>query len=391
MIGLKAKYPKLINELIAKYFVKLIGEQMKPIMKNIMRAALQLGSMNWKAYSHLILYADKAGWVLDWERQEMRKLCGKLDVPVVNSIWKYAAKPQSVFFFDQFFLQNDDWLKLLPNRIGFAYFHGRPNTGFETFDHIYQQLKRHHNDISRIQVTHSEMRNSVLSTGIDPAKVFQIPIGINLNFFPFRTLEMKQQARLEFGIPQSAFVIGSIQKDGIGWGDGMEPKLEKGPDILIATASRLKKDIPELLVLIVGPARGYVKAGLEQAGVRYIHIPQQPYPQVGKIFSALDMYLISSRQEGGPKAVLESMASGVPLVTTRVGHAMDIVKNGLNGWITDVGDVEALVAHSLEVYNSSLEGIQPILENARKIAEENSYEKQTSLWADFMKGFVDPK
>ncbi|MCL4268011.1 MAG: glycosyltransferase family 4 protein [Anaerolineales bacterium] len=362
---------------------------MKSFTKNIMRSALQLASMNWKAYSHLILYADNAGWVLDWERQEMLKLCNGLNIPVVKPIWKYAATPQSVFFFDQFFLQNDDWLELLPNRIGFAYFHGIPHTGFEMFDHIYQQLEKYHTDISRIQVTHSEMRNLILSTGIDPQKVFQIPIGINLGFFPFRAQEMKQKARQEFGIPQSAFVIGSIQKDGIGWGDGMEPKLEKGPDILVATASKLKKDIPELLVLLVGPARGYVKAGLEQAGVRYIHIPQQPYPQIGKIFSALDMYLISSRQEGGPKAVLESMASGIPLVTTRVGHAMDIVINGQNGWITDVGDVEALTAHSLEIYNASSSDIQPILENARKVAEENSYEKQTSLWADFMKGFVD--
>lgn len=362
---------------------------MKSFTKNIMRSALQLASMNWKAYSHLILYADNAGWVLDWERREMLKLCKELNIPVVKPIWKYAATPQSVFFFDQFFLQNDDWLELLPNRIGFAYFHGIPHTGFGMFDHIYQQLKKHHTDISRIQVTHSEMRNLILSTGIDPKKVFQIPIGINLGFFPFRTEEMKQKARQEFGIPQSAFVIGSIQKDGVGWGDGMEPKLEKGPDILVATVSKLKKDIPELLVLLVGPARGYVKAGLEQAGVRYIHIPQQPYPQIGKIFSALDMYLVSSRQEGGPKAVLESMASGIPLVTTRVGHAMDIVINGQNGWITDVGDVEALAAHSLEIYNASSSDIQPILENARKIAEKNSYEKQISLWADFMKGFVD--
>ncbi len=43
-------------------------------------------------------------------------------------------------------------------------------------------------------------------------------------------------AREAFDIPESAFVVGSFQKDGVGWGDGLEPKLIKGPDVLLAVA-----------------------------------------------------------------------------------------------------------------------------------------------------------
>ena len=45
-------------------------------------------------------------------------------------------------------------------------------------------------------------------------------------------------------------------------------------------------------------------------------------------YHALDAYVVPSRQEAGPKGVLESMATGVPLVTTRAGQAPDLVVEG---------------------------------------------------------------
>jgi glycosyltransferase involved in cell wall biosynthesis len=56
------------------------------------------------------------------------------------------------------------------------------------------------------------------------------------------------------------------------------------------------------------------------------------------------------------------MASGVPLVTTRVGQATDLVRHGENGWIVDVV--------------------------ARRTAEANTHETQLSQWREFMRGFV---
>jgi len=97
--------------------------------------------------------------------------------------------------------------------------------------------------------------------------------------------------------------------------------------------------------------------------------------------------MVTSRQEGGPKAVLESMASGVPLVTTKVGQAMDIVIHGVNGWMVEPEDAEGL-AHFGEKIMTHREDLGPILENARKTAEENSYTSQIPLWHDFMEGFV---
>ena len=361
---------------------------MRLLLEDTAKKIIQTVSWNWKPYSRLILYGDSVGWSLDWDMRELANISRRLGISLARPVWKHARTPQSIFYASQFFLTNNDWMQLLPNRIGFSYFHGAPGSGDAEFDAVFDALCRHHEKLSRIQVSHTAMFESVLQTGIDPSKVFRIPIGINLNFFPFRTMEIKRNARVELGVPHSAFVVGSFQKDGVGWDDGLEPKLIKGPDIFVETMKRLKKDIPELFVLLSGPARGYVKKGLEEANIPYRHTYLKSYPEIAKLFQALDLYVVASRQEGGPKAILESMASGVPLVTTRVGQAMDLVKHGENAWMVDVEDVDALAAHALQVYRSGSDSLQPILKAGRVTAEANSYESQIPLWAEFMKGFV---
>lgn len=362
---------------------------MKSLLQGIAKGVIRAASWNWKPYSRLILYGDSVGWSLDWDMRELARISRRLGVRLASPLWKHAATPQSVFFASQFFLENDEWFRFLPGRIAFSYFHGLPNTGDELMDRVYNGLRVHHEKITRVQVTHTEMRDVAVSTGIDPAKVFLIPIGINLDFFPMHSAERKKATREKLGIPQSAFVIGSFQKDGVGWGDGMEPKLIKGPDVFLAAIRLLKKDIPELFVLLTGPSRGYIKRGLDEMGVPYKHAYYKHYPEVAEMFAALDLYIVASRQEGGPKAVLESMASGVPLVTTRVGQAMDIVRHGVNAWMTDVENTEALAAFALQVYRSDSDSLNAILNAGRATAEANSYDSQTELWASFMNGFVE--
>jgi glycosyltransferase involved in cell wall biosynthesis len=361
---------------------------MKSVLQSVAKGVLKTASLGWKPYSRLILYGDDVSWSLDWDMRELAVISRKLGIRLAKPIWKHAASPQSIFFASQFFLENDDWFRFLPGHIAFSYFHGLPKIGDELMDRVYNGLCVHHDHITRVQVTHSEMCDVALSTGIDSSKVFLIPIGININYFPKQTAERKKANRNKLGIPQSAFVVGSFQKDGVGWGDGMEPKLIKGPDVFLETIRRLKHNIPELFVLLTGPARGYIKHGLEEMGVPYKHTYYKHYPEVAEMFAALDLYIVTSRQEGGPKAILESMSSGVPLVTTRVGQAMDLVKHGENAFMTDAEDVEALASFALQVYRAGDDALMPMLKAGRVTAEANSYESQIPLWAEFMKGFV---
>lgn len=344
-------------------------------------------SRAWPPYSRLCLVSDGANWVLSWEMRALEKLARRLGLRVTSAVYVPGVRRQAVFYADQFCLFNKG-LFTGGNRIGFCYYHGRPSPLEPQFEVCYRTLAQHHDQIQRLQVTNTVFRDFVLETGMNPEKVFIIPISIDLSWFQLQTLESRRKARSAYNLPQSAVIVGSIQKDGVGWGDGMEPKLIKGPDIFVKTIELLKPRIPDLFVLVCGPARGYVVSRLEKLGVPHRYIPWIPYPKVGQIFAALDLYLVTAREEGGPKAVLESMASGVPLVTTRVGQAVDLVQHGTNGWMVDVGDVEGL-AHWAQYAIEHRTDLDSVLRNARKTAEANDYDAQTPLWQNFFHGFVE--
>jgi glycosyltransferase involved in cell wall biosynthesis len=341
----------------------------------------------WPQGSRLFLVGEGTGWSIDHDLQELAATAGRLGVRVAPSRLLSASRGQVAFYGSQFTLLREPWSPP-PHRLVTAYFHGRPGTpGYPEFDECFRVLRDRHAELARVQVTHVEMHDLVLSSGIDAAKVIRIPIGVEPSYFALQTPESRSAARAELGLPQDAFVVGSFQKDGVGWGDGLEPKLIKGPDTLVDALRRLHRRVPELHVLLSGPARGFVKQGLDRDGIPYLHRAVARYADLARLYRALDAYLVPSRQEGGPKAVLESMASGVPLVTTKVGQATDLVRNGDNGWLVDVDDVEAMVERLAAVADGGPD-LPRIREAGFATAGENAYEAQLPLWRAFFDGLV---
>ncbi|HLO18483.1 MAG TPA: glycosyltransferase family 4 protein [Anaerolineales bacterium] len=356
---------------------------------NIRKLNTRVMSLSWRPYSRLFLKSDSAAWVLSEEMRALNDICEQLRIQTEDASLVSHIKRQSIFFASRYELLRSEVWKHSTNRLATAYFHGKPGTGESAFDEMHHLLKEAHPHIHRIQVSHTEMQDVVLSAGIDPQKVFLIPIGIDINAFQLSTEDAKKAARLRLGIPESAVVVGSFQKDGTGWGEGNEPKLIKGPDIFLKAIKQLREGVPEIFVLLTGPSRGYVINGLREMKVPYKHVLFDKYTDINTAYQCLDLYIIASRQEGGPKAILESMATGVPLVTTRVGQAMDLVKHGENAWVVKVEDVEGLAYWSSVALSQSDSAKIEMKQSARQTAEANSYTAQIPLWEKFMEGFVE--
>lgn len=358
-------------------------------LKKTLARLVTLGTSWLPAYSLLVPVVDSDNWVLQQEMREVTALARGFGITTCRGkVGKFFPK-QSIFFFSQFFLLDDDW-KNLEGRIATAYFHGLPGTGCEEFDRVYDGLKKNHHLIHRVQVSHSQIHDLVLESGISPEKVFRIPIGINPSLFSPQTPESKHHARRKLGLPNSAMIIGSFQKDGEGWGDGLQPKRIKGPDVFLQTVRILKERIPELFILLSGPARGYVKRGLENIGVQYSHRFLDEYSEIDEFYQAVDAYVVSSRQEGGPKAILEAMACRVPIITTRVGQAMDLVRHEENGWLVEPEDAEGLAFYTCQALASPLK-TKRVLEAGLLTVAQNSYTVQIPLWKKFFAGFVRAK
>lgn len=326
--------------------------------------------------------------MLAYEARQLRRLAESMGVLVGPERWASSVSGQSIFHESQFTLLLTDFARR-GNNLGLTYFHGRPGTpGFPEFDACFETLTRRHEEIHRVQVTNAAMEDVVLETGIVAEKLHRIPIGIDLDLFSPATSETRLEARRQFGLPEHAFVVGSFQKDGVGWGEGLEPKLIKGPDVLLAAAERLRDRIPDLWFLLTGPSRGFVATGLERLGIPYRH-SFLPRPEaVVAAYHASDLYIVASREEGGPKAVLESMATGVPLVTTRVGQAADLVRHGVDGYMVDVEDVDAIAHWSARVAEAPAEELERMRRAGLETARENSYEALRSRWQGLLDGFV---
>lgn len=342
----------------------------------------------WPAFSRLFLIGDGVPWSIDEDLRQLSRIARRLDIPLAQP-WPLSAAQRQAVFYGSHFTLFDRFPVERGHRLGTAYFHGRPGTpGMPEFDRAYAELRRRHALLARVQVSHREMEEVVLSSGIDPAKVFRIPVGVDAELFSRQTPDSRAAARQELGLPGGAFVVGSFQKDGRGWQAGLQPKPIKGPDVLVSALAEAHRRVPCLHVLLSGPARGYVRVELERRSIPYVHRLARRYAGVVRLYAALDAYVVASRQEGGPKGVLEAMAAGVPLVSTRVGQATDLVNDGENGWLVDVDDAEALAERLVAVAEGRAD-IARITSAGIATATANSYDAQLPLWRAFLAGLVE--
>jgi len=320
---------------------------------------------------------DGLGWSIDDDRARLLATARRLGYGVGHNELLRFVRGRAVFQHNHFNALQPRWLES-SHRLGLSYFHGRPGTqGYPEFDRAYEALRANAARIERVQVTHEEMRELVVGAGVPAERVFKIPIGIDLEHFAVRPERNG-----------SSFVVGSFVKDGVGMADGLEPKLLKGPDTLVAVVARARERIPELSVLLTGPARGYVRRELERLGVPYRQLVLGSREELGRAYHEVDVCLVTSRQEGGPKSALEAMASGVPFVSTRVGQAAELVRDGENGLLADVDDVDALT-DAVERVHRDAELRARLRAGGRATAEAFGEERLDPRWAELLEGFVE--
>jgi len=227
----------------------------------------------------------------------------------------------------------------------------------------------------KIDILHTSniiTKKKLVESGFNEDKIVVISLGVDLSIFKKYSNRNKIQLRKKFKLPKEKIIIGSFQKDGVGWGEGLEPKLVKGPDIFCEVVKKIRDNF-DIHIFLTGPARGYIKKRLEEYQIPYTHIFLENYLDIVECYNALDLYIVTSRSEGGPKALLEAMATGVPIITTKVGMASNLIKHEVNGFIADVDDIDQLYQYSVKILkNRKLR--EKIVTNGLKIIQRYSWE-----------------
>ena len=152
--------------------------------------------------------------------------------------------------------------------------------------------------------------------------VIQIPLWVNSNdFYPIMN---KTELRNKYEIGNNDYLVGSFQRDSLG-SDLSKPKLIKGPDIFLKIVEKLSKQNDNLKIILAGKRRDYVIKNLLDLKINFKYFEMASTETLNELYNILDIYIVSSRVEGGPQAIVESAITKTPIISSDVGVASQIL------------------------------------------------------------------
>lgn len=183
-----------------------------------------------------------------------------------------------------------------------------------------------------------------------PSRIRTVPLGVDLT--PFLNRQRGDAGlRGELGFGASTRLVGIVAR--------LVPI--KGVDVFLSAAEQVAEALPDVRFVVIGD--GELRAELESEArerklgsrVRFTGFRDD----MARIYGSLDLSVLSSRHEGLPVALLESVACGCYVVATRVGGVPDLLRSERIGLMVAPGDAGALAA-----------GIQRALRERREISAE---------------------
>jgi len=186
---------------------------------------------------------------------------------------------------------------------------------------------------SNIVVSPHDIKKGV-NWGIGRPEDYQlIRSGVEFEEF-FKQRGNKKQARQLLGIPDSVPVVGTV----------IRLAAQKHPEAIIDVAVIVKRSFPDVKFVIVGdgPLADYLTLYIRQRDVEENFMMLGSRKNVAEILPAFDAFLLTSRSEGLPRAMLEALAVKIPVVATDVGGIAELVNGLKNGFLCSYGNIDCL-------------------------------------------------
>ncbi|MBU1912615.1 MAG: lipopolysaccharide heptosyltransferase II [Candidatus Omnitrophica bacterium] len=193
-----------------------------------------------------------------------------------------------------------------------------------------------------------------------------IPRGVDLDKFKFNMPTASSKSEYKIG------VVGRIT-------------LIKGHGFFLQAIARVVRLFPKVKILIVGDAPkdkpGYIenlKSLAKQLQIeKYVEFLGAQY-DIPKIMSGLDLLVLPSiGREAFGRVIIEAGASGVPVIATRIGGAMEIIEDGHTGVLVKPGDILEMVNSIIRVLKDRELSKNIAIEARKKIEREYSLVKMT--------------
>jgi glycosyltransferase involved in cell wall biosynthesis len=182
-----------------------------------------------------------------------------------------------------------------------------------------------------------EVRDDLVALGVAPAEKFAVVrLGIELDT---RVSEadgdrQRQETRRRLGIAPERFVVGWI---------GRMTAVKRTDDVLLAFRRLRDRGVDAALCMVGdGPDREAAERLAHELGVVRDSLFLGYQDEVAPYYAAFDALILPSANEGTPVSAIESLAGGRAVVATAVGGVPDVVRDGVDGFLVEPGDVDAM-------------------------------------------------
>ncbi len=186
-----------------------------------------------------------------------------------------------------------------------------------------------HRWATHVTAVSEAVADSVAALGVPRSRVTVIPNGVDVARF-----EGAVPDRGALGAANGEAVIGSV--------GCLAPRKDYGT--LLEALARLAARGRGFHAALVGdgPERASLEARASALGLGGRVTFRGERSDVERLLSGMDVFVLSSREEGIPNALLEAMAAGRAAVATAVGGTPEVLEDGATGWLVPPRDPEAL-------------------------------------------------
>ena len=192
-------------------------------------------------------------------------------------------------------------------------------------------------------------------------KVCVIPNGIDTDRFRPRAANPELRRRLGL---RPGPVAGTVARLGP----------EKNHELFLEAAACARREVPDAQFLLIGdgPLDDFLRQRARQLGIAdCVHFLGWR-SDVAELLGLLDVFLLTSHIEANPVSILEALATGVPVVSTRVGSVAETVGADA-GFLVEPGDAAAIAGHLVRLFHN------PILARTMGMAGRESVLRRWSL------------
>jgi glycosyltransferase involved in cell wall biosynthesis len=219
-------------------------------------------------------------------------------------------------------------------------------------------------------------------SGAPAEKVVTVPNGIDVKAIHRLTPAKRAEKRVTLGLGPNDVVVGTVAR----------LAKEKDFETFLRAVALARGELLALRSVIIGggPLRAHLESFAASLGLANFVQFLGERKDVGEVIQCYDAFLLTSVIEGMPNAVMESQLLGVPVVATRAGGTVDLIRDGETGLLASIGDYQALASCIVRLFTEDGLWGRISLAAAKQIREGYTIEQLVTRTEAVYQDLLDP-